>query len=911
MGRNSITFKLDENANLIWSFHAPLSGTYFSIQNITVNSSGIIMLTGVLGCNMNINGTNYSPLGVSDLIILELSSNGLFIDFHQFECAGNIDVRNLKINNAGEIYIVGSFSNSVNFGPYVLYTVAFSGGFVLKTDALYNPLWAQNISGLDGTNECLAICLSNDDNIFITGGFSYQIDINGITYGSNYAEEIFILKMGPQGNINWFKTFPSTDDSWGSQLKIDYEQNLYLAGGITETMFLDNGETLFSSGSIDPFYMKLDTSGTIIYAKSFGSPSMDILRTSLLDNQGNLYLTGTFYDTLYIDNFILPNANIIQTYLIKINDNGNFESKLITGKLYSENIINCNYDTSEAPIKNSIVKTTPGNYFGMSDSLGNYKLQIPLDTLNINYSIAAVPNNYLAYAAMPICPINNNYNIGTANINDTISGFDFGFNVSPCHHLELQIASNMRRRCFTNLTSINYQNTGLNTANAAQIIVEFPHYVVPISSSIPWIYLNDSTYKFNIGDILPGQSGMITITDSVKCNNVGILGMVQCTKASILPAPDCVPLNYSGAQINLNGYCNDSIVYLDIFNEGTANMIDSVNYYVYYDSILVQQSKVLLNSDDTLHLMANANGHSVHLKVNQVENHPTELFASIDIEACGLSVGQEYTNYINHFPLPQSPQSKTNCLNITGAYDPNDKQVFPIGFTSNHIIQPNTPLTYLIRFQNTGNDTAINILIIDTLSAFLNPESIEIGAVSHACNYSLQTNVNGKTALKFQFNNIMLPDSTTNLLASQGFVQFRINPFDSLALGTQVHNEAAIYFDYNPPIITNQTLSTYDNIIFVDSSLNNTVYEVPLITNISNITASILKIYPNPVLKEDLTITTSSKGLLNIYDIIGNCIYTSWVNEGNHQLPVALNSGIYFASLKTENKTITVKMVVN
>ncbi|HRN37842.1 MAG TPA: T9SS type A sorting domain-containing protein, partial [Flavobacteriales bacterium] len=53
------------------------------------------------------------------------------------------------------------------------------------------------------------------------------------------------------------------------------------------------------------------------------------------------------------------------------------------------------------------------------------------------------------------------------------------------------------------------------------------------------------------------------------------------------------------------------------------------------------------------------------------------------------------------------------------------------------------------------------------------------------------------------FNDINLPDSTTDLLGSQGYVAFRIKPHASLVPGDELANTAAIYFDFNEPVITN------------------------------------------------------------------------------------------------------------
>ncbi len=153
--------------------------------------------------------------------------------------------------------------------------------------------------------------------------------------------------------------------------------------------------------------------------------------------------------------------------------------------------------------------------------------------------------------------------------------------------------------------------------------------------------------------------------------------------------------------------------------------------------------------------------------------------------------------------LPVLPRSTENsfCLPVVASYDPNDKTAFIDGKPETTKILPNQPLEYLIRFQNTGNDTAFNIVILDTLTSYLNAASVLPGASSHPYTFGL---VKGHI-LKFSFRNILLPDSNTNEVASHGFVKFSVLQNATNAIGDQLKNSAAIYFDYNAPIITNET----------------------------------------------------------------------------------------------------------
>ncbi len=154
---------------------------------------------------------------------------------------------------------------------------------------------------------------------------------------------------------------------------------------------------------------------------------------------------------------------------------------------------------------------------------------------------------------------------------------------------------------------------------------------------------------------------------------------------------------------------------------------------------------------------------------------------------------------------------------LTCAYDPNDKTVEPTGIDSLGFISPDVAsLDYTIRFQNTGNDTAQNVLIKDQLSEYLNWQSLDVLASSH----EMTVNVLPAGEIEFVFDNIVLPDSNSSELESHGFVKFRVYFLTGLSIGTIIENYAKIYFDFNPPVITNTVLNTiYDCNILLNLAL--------------------------------------------------------------------------------------------
>jgi len=141
----------------------------------------------------------------------------------------------------------------------------------------------------------------------------------------------------------------------------------------------------------------------------------------------------------------------------------------------------------------------------------------------------------------------------------------------------------------------------------------------------------------------------------------------------------------------------------------------------------------------------------------------------------------------NNFILPQR---------VIGSYDPNDKQCLEGSKIA--LADIDKYLHYIIHFQNLGNDTAFNIVVADTLSNKLDWNSVELISSSHICDVK-QTN--GK--LEFFFSDIKLPYKAINDEGSNGFVAFKVKPKNTVTIGDSLNNRAGIYFDFNPPVITN------------------------------------------------------------------------------------------------------------
>lgn len=264
-----------------------------------------------------------------------------------------------------------------------------------------------------------------------------------------------------------------------------------------------------------------------------------------------------------------------------------------------------------------------------------------------------------------------------------------------------------------------------------------------------------------------------------------------------------------------------------------------------------------------------------------------------------LSIGNDLTNYLTVDIL----ESNGNLVNtykdsmtqqLLCAYDPNDKISNPNLGDSLGFIPINTEtIDYTIRFQNTGNDTASIVLIKDQLDENFIWSSLNLLSSSH----DLQTNVNQSGEITFLFNDISLPDSTTDFIGSQGYVSYSIKLKSDLIVGTSIYNSADIYFDFNPEIQTNCTKNTiYDNIA-VDSSTN----------EINNLKQPKLLLIPNPCQNQFEVSGINVKSVF-IYNSLGkliknqncenqNCtINTEMIENGFYVVQIISNENIKYIS---------------
>ncbi len=893
---NSFLIKFDANGNYLWSQSDPdLRGTY---NDMAQDENGNIILADTEEDTMTIR---------------KLDSNGILLweqQAYSFSTFNNNYIRMLKIetDKNNNIFLFGQYESNATFNTDIFDTTPAEKEnlFLAKYAPDGTELWVKNLAG-PGADRPENLAVDKFGNAVIIGRYGEGLtvdtfDLPDIGYNPN-----LMAKYDTDGNLLWLKNIG--DNSWAKTISTDGNGNFYVGG--TFNASLEIGNTNFVGVGEDMMMIKVDDAGDFIWMEHSPGESSNGIFNIFSNKRGVVYTQGICFGNIDLIDGVTTTSQP-NNYLLGIFNDLSYElPNTISGNIFGDNNINCALDAGELPLKNWLVVAEPGPHYALSNAQGEYTLRVDSGMYEVKQIVPAV----LQDETVPLCNAASSYTIFMDGIGLDTTGFEFPNDIEICQKPFVNIISNRRRRCFKNTTAVGYGNYGLEAMTNVTVEVNFPDYVVPLSASVPWSFVSDSLVVFDIGDLDPGETGVIIIRDSVLCDAILLQSeVIQCTSAEIFPKSNCPDPNpWNGASLVADGACLDDFtgqMNLIIKNESNVDMIDSVFYRLYQNTTLAWEDSLQLPAGDSIVISLLAEGSTIRLEVQQVDKHPDNDYISLTIPGCGNEdpSNVQAETYVNYFPVFYELEMDEHCLPVTGAYDPNDKQVFPSGWGNENNIYVYSPLEYLVRFQNTGNDTAFTVVIVDTLSEHLDLATLEFGPASHPVRFELDGN--GVPIVKFIFENILLPDSTTNEPASHGFVSFRILPKEDLPLGTRIENLADIYFDFNPPIRTNTVFNTIADDIDTDfNSISDLIIIKPINVGLNEVEIEQVRIFPNPA-HTALVLETDVLDIqkIEIYDANG-ILYKQYSNKINKIMVEDFPAGLYWIVVKTGEGKIVRKFV--
>lgn len=258
---------------------------------------------------------------------------------HGFGSAHNDVANDIVADSIGNVYVTGSFENTVDFDPGPGIVDLISAGstdiFIAKFDSTGQLLWAKSAGGTED-DVAYGLALDHDGHVYATGYFNNTSDFDPGTSGYQLSSlgqsDIFVLKLDTAGHTVWVRQMGGISEDESTSIAIDKTGNILTTGSFSDISDFDPSAgimNLSSNGQSDIFISKLDSDGQLIWARAVGGNGIDAAHSIATDEDESVVLTGFYSETVDFD----PGADIHDLhsngvkdiFILKLNHDGQWQ----------------------------------------------------------------------------------------------------------------------------------------------------------------------------------------------------------------------------------------------------------------------------------------------------------------------------------------------------------------------------------------------------------------------------------------------------------------------------------------------------------------------------------------------------------------------------------------------------------
>ncbi len=331
------------------------SGSNEEGRGVAVDASGNVYSVGYFTGSGDFDPgpgvTTLTSGGSNDVYVSKLDASGNFVWAIRMGGTGPQTGVAIALDNSGNVYITGNFNNTIDMDPGAGVVNITSLGaqdiFIGKYDPSGNHVWSKRFGS--AFHEAAAnITVDASGNVLTCGLFTGTTDFDPgagtVNLTASTVSDGYISKLDANGNYVWAKQIGLSGSNTPTSIKCDGSGNIYLTGGYESTTDFDPGAGSYpitSAGSVDIFFLKLDTNGDFSWAGSMGGTSYDLGRSLAIDAGGNVVMTGEFQGTADLDPTVgvynLTSFAIKDIFIAKFNPaTATFIWSVMVGETYND-----------------------------------------------------------------------------------------------------------------------------------------------------------------------------------------------------------------------------------------------------------------------------------------------------------------------------------------------------------------------------------------------------------------------------------------------------------------------------------------------------------------------------------------------------------------------------------------------
>ncbi|MFN0214344.1 MAG: SBBP repeat-containing protein [Saprospiraceae bacterium] len=756
-----------------------------------------------------------------DIFIQKLDPAGNFIWAKSIRGMNWDQAWDMVLDAQGNIYLTGYFQDSTDFDPgpgiYRLGATGNSDAFVCKLDSTGNLLWARNMGGAFTDTKGRGIAVDPAGSVYTTGLFEFEGDFDPspavadtfMLIGS--FQDVFIQKLDANGDFQWARRFGELYFDQVYSLKIASDGQVLVFGHVTGTAkygTIATTDSITVNGT-DPFILRIDpANGNLVWAKHFGGPLLDQSHFMQVDADGNIYTCGSFLGTADLDpgpdSFLLSSGVTRDNFLQKLDPDGNFlwAIQYQTGASPSGLQIDANDNLILMGTLVGKADLDPGpavHYFTASGDYDFFIQKLDADLEQVWVQVSRGPDTEGC----------SDIKIDTSGAIFLIGGFRDSIDADPGPGITILKAKGSMDDIFILKwqQGLDFNGRVFQDLNNNQVLdagePPLPNIVMAVPGKGQYTTSN-SLGKFRFNAAVTGDT-LVAVMPRNFWTATPAFYVPDSSQApmdfAVFIQPGLLDVNLSAIALTPFQPGRKTDILIQLRNNGSA-LADSVLLSFSIDDlpawITVEEAHpapLAVFGDSLVWQIDSLDIDSVALIKLSLKTSPNAVPGTELAYLAEASLANDIFLQDNRFEVETQ---------IVGSFDPNDKQVSPGLFSP--LLLDSIALRYVIRFQNTGNFPAEQVLILDTLAESLDLSSLKVIGTSHPCTWRL---INERV-LEFLFANIALPDSISNESGSHGFAAFAIQPRSELVQGDSIHNRVAIYFDFNAPVLTNHAITAVD-----------------------------------------------------------------------------------------------------
>lgn len=354
---NAFLVKLDPSGAHLWSKGFGGTGSQ-EAKGVAVDASGNVLVVGSFEDTIDFGGGPFTVPSKSSgafLVKLDAAGNHLWS-----KAAGTVaEARSVAADTAGNVFATGMFAGTIDFGGGPL-TSDFTDAFLVKLGADGAHLWSLHFSDKGG-QEGMSVAVDGADNVVVAGSFWGAVDLGGGPITSNAGSSVFVGLLDPNGGHLWSKGYGTTGDVGWTRVALDGTGNLYLVGSFDGTIDFGGGP-MTSAGGRDLFLAKLGHDGTHTWSKRFGDAADQAWASVAVDGSGNVVFVGAFAGSVDFGGGPLASAGQDDIFIAKLDPSGEH--------LWSKRFGNTGPDGAEGVAVDGAGNVVTAGYFSGSVDFG-------------------------------------------------------------------------------------------------------------------------------------------------------------------------------------------------------------------------------------------------------------------------------------------------------------------------------------------------------------------------------------------------------------------------------------------------------------------------------------------------------------------------------------------------------------